>query len=40
MFRRANTCGSARQNIRGRNFGMLATFLGIGPMYTVLERDA
>jgi hypothetical protein len=26
-------------NVRGRNFGILATFLGIGPMYTVLERE-
>ena len=27
-------------NVRGQNFGILATFLGIGPMYTVLEREA
>lgn len=27
-------------NVRGRNFGILATFLGIGPMHTVLEREA
>ena len=26
-------------NVRGRNFGILATFLGIGPMHTVLERE-
>jgi hypothetical protein len=26
-------------NVRGRNFGVLATFLGIGPMHTVLERE-
>jgi hypothetical protein len=26
-------------NVRGRNFGILATFLGIGPMHTVLVRD-
>jgi hypothetical protein len=27
-------------NVRGKNFGILATFLGIGPMHTVLEREA
>jgi hypothetical protein len=27
-------------NVRGRNFGILATFLGIGPMHTVLDREA
>jgi hypothetical protein len=26
-------------NVRGRNFGILATVLGIGPMHTVLERE-
>ena len=26
-------------NVRGKNFGILATFLGIGPMHTVLERE-
>ena len=26
-------------NVRGRNFGILATFLGIGPMHTVLVRE-
>jgi hypothetical protein len=27
-------------NVWGKNFGILATFLGIGPMHTVLEREA
>jgi len=27
-------------NVRGKNFGILATFLGIGPMHTVREREA
>jgi hypothetical protein len=27
-------------NVRGKNFGILATFLGIGPVHTVLEREA
>ena len=27
-------------NVRGKNFGILATLLGVGPMHTVLERDA
>ena len=27
-------------NVRGKNFGILATFLGSGPMQTVLEREA
>jgi len=27
-------------NVRGKNFGILATFLGIDPMHTVLEREA
>jgi hypothetical protein len=26
-------------NVRGKNFGIIATFLGIGPMHTVLERE-
>lgn len=26
-------------NVRGKNFGILATFLGIGPMHTTLERE-
>ena len=26
-------------NVRGKNFGILATFLGFGPMHTVLERE-
>lgn len=27
-------------NVRGKHFGILATFLGIGPMHTILEREA
>src|SRR5689334_10878099 len=26
-------------NVRGKGFAMLAIFFGIGPMYTVLERE-
>ena len=26
-------------NVRGKGFAMMAMFLGIAPMYTVLERD-
>lgn len=26
-------------NMKGKHFGLLAMFLGIAPMYTILERD-